>query len=354
MNPSVSFWKGRRVLLTGHTGFKGAWLSLWLAELGAQVTGLSQEIPTQRSLFQDAAIDEVLTDRRADIRNLDAVRDIVSEANPDIILHLAAQPLVLLSYAQPLLTYATNVMGTAHVLEAARLHRDGCPVVVVTTDKCYENREWLWGYRETEPMGGHDPYSSSKGCAELVTSAYARSYAKAGGGFQTLTARAGNVIGGADWAADRLIPDLIRADQNGESVGIRKPESIRPWQHVLEPLCGYLTLAERMSEGGNVVSQGWNFGPDAEAEVPVRVVADRVCQLLASKKGWHFSGDPNDVHEAQTLRLDSTKARTLLGWRPRWKLDRALEATVEVYRSDSTGPSLRQLIRRQIEDYTSS
>ncbi|MCJ2011961.1 CDP-glucose 4,6-dehydratase [Methylobacterium sp. J-076] len=354
MNPSASVWSGRRVLLTGHTGFKGAWLSLWLAELGAQVTGLSDGIPTERSLFEDASISEILTDRRADIRDFDSVRYVVREVDPDIILHLAAQPLVLLSYAQPLLTYATNVMGTAHVLEAARLHGNGCPVVVVTTDKCYENREWLWGYRETEAMGGHDPYSSSKGCAELVASAYARSYTKAGSGFRTLTARAGNVIGGADWAADRLIPDLIRAYEKGESVGIRKPDSIRPWQHVLEPLSGYLLLAESLMAGQEVASQGWNFGPGTDAEVTVRDVADRVSQILAAGKGWHFSGDPNDLHEAQTLRLDSTKARTKLGWKPRWKLDRALEATIEVYRCDAKGPQLRQTVARQIADYVSS
>lgn len=354
MNPSTSFWNGRRVLVTGHTGFKGSWLSLWLADLGADVVGFSDSVPTARSLFEDATISEVISDKRGDVRNYEEVRDAINHANPELILHLAAQPLVLLSYSQPLTTYATNVMGTANVLEAARLHANGCPVVVITTDKCYENREWLWGYRETEAMGGYDPYSSSKGCAELVTSAYARSFGGGINGFRTVSARAGNVIGGADWAQDRLIPDLIRGYLKGDPVGIRKPDSIRPWQHVLEPLGGYINLAERIIRNADVAGQGWNFGPSAEAEVPVREVADRICRMLSNPGGWYFSGDPSDQHEAATLRLDSTKARTLLNWRPRWSLDEALKATVEVYRSELKGERLRELIKRQIKDYTNS
>jgi CDP-glucose 4,6-dehydratase len=351
MNPSASFWRGRRVLLTGHTGFKGAWLSLWLSSLGAQVFGFADTVPTARSLFEDANISEVVIDNRGDVRDFKSVVEAVETANPDVIFHLAAQPLVLLSYNEPLLTYATNVMGTAHILEAARKHRDGCPVVVITTDKCYENREWLWGYRETEAMGGYDPYSSSKGCAELVASAYARSYSNARNQFRTVTARAGNVIGGADWAADRLIPDLIRGYQKGTPVGIRKPDSIRPWQHVLEPLCGYLSLAERIVISSEVASQGWNFGPGQEAEVPVREVADRVSKLLSTNNGWYYSGNPSDEHEASTLRLDSTKARTILNWRPRWSLDDALEATVEVYQTSLKGADLRNFIGQQIDRY---
>jgi CDP-glucose 4,6-dehydratase len=351
MNPNATFWDGRRVLLTGHTGFKGAWLSIWLNSLGAEVYGFSDGIPTQKSLFQDAGLSQILNDERGDIRDYHSVQAVVRLANPDMIIHMAAQPLVLLSYKQPIMTYATNVMGTAHVLEAARSHQNGIPVLVVTTDKCYENREWLWGYRETEAMGGHDPYSSSKGCAELVTSAYGRSYTNKNSGFRAVTARAGNVIGGADWAADRLIPDLVRGFLSGSSVGIRKPESIRPWQHVLEPLSGYLTLSERLLKNGEVATQGWNFGPASNAEVPVRDVADRVCKLLSEPASWYFSGDPSDQHEAQTLRLDSTKSRTLLGWRPRWTLDEALQATVEVYQSTLKGEELRDLIKAQIKDY---
>jgi CDP-glucose 4,6-dehydratase len=354
MEPNATFWKGRRVLLTGHTGFKGAWLSLWLTELGAEVTGFSNTVPTERSLFEDAGVSDILTDKRGDIRDFDSVSEAVRLADPEVILHLAAQSLVLLSYDQPIFTYATNVMGTAHVLEAARKHRGGCPAVIITTDKCYENREWIWGYRETEAMGGHDPYSSSKGCAELVTSAYARSYGNKASGFRTVSARAGNVIGGADWAVDRLIPDLIRGHQKGLSVGIRKPDSVRPWQHVLEPLCGYLILAERIISGDDVAGQGWNFGPAFEAEVQVREVADRICKILSASNGWHFSGDPNDQHEAAMLRLDSTKSRTLLDWKPRWSLDEALEATVEVYQSTLMKKQLRQLIIRQISDYTNA
>ncbi len=351
MNPSASFWNGRRVLLTGHTGFKGAWLSIWLTSLGAKVYGYSNGVPTEKSLFQDAGLSEILNDGRGDIRDYEGVQSAVQLADPDIVMHLAAQPLVLLSYNQPIMTYATNVMGTAHVLEAARTHHNGIPVLIVTTDKCYENREWLWGYRETEAMGGHDPYSSSKGCAELVTSAYGRSYANENSGFRTVTARAGNVIGGADWAADRLIPDLVRGFLSGTPVGIRKPESIRPWQHVLEPLSGYLTLSERLLQKGDVATQGWNFGPASNAEVPVKDVANRVCNLLSEPASWYFSGDPSDQHEAQTLRLDSTKSRTLLGWRPRWTLDEALRATIEVYQSNFTGEKLRDLIKKQISDY---
>lgn len=352
MLPSRSFWRGRRVLLTGHTGFKGAWLAFWLTELGVEVVGFSDRLPTQRSLFESLDLGGLIQDRRGDIRNASSVSAVVADADPDVVLHLAAQSLVRYSYANPAETYATNVMGTVHVLEAARAHRTGLPVVVVTTDKCYENREWLWGYRETEPMGGHDPYSSSKGCAELVTSAYARSYMTGDTTFKTLSARAGNVIGGGDWAQDRLIPDLIRGLTAGEPVAIRNPDAIRPWQHVLEPLCGYLLLAQGMLEGADVAGQGWNFGPDPESEVSVRRVADGICRFWDGERGWLHQSTPGQHHEAGVLRLDSTKSRNLLGWRPRWTLDRALEASAEVYRSNASVGELRDLIRRQIDDYT--
>lgn len=351
MAPSKQFWEGKRVLLTGHTGFKGSWLSLWLSQLGARVTGFSNKVPTERSIFEDAEIGGLLEDRCGDVRDEAAVGEAVASTNPDIVFHLAAQPLVRYSYDNPLETFATNVMGTTIVLDHAR--RAGCPVIVVTSDKCYENRKQLWGYRENEAMGGHDPYSASKGCAELVTSAFARSYPSVSG-FRVMSGRAGNVIGGGDWAEDRLVPDLVRGLESGNSVPIRNPEAIRPWQHVLEPLCGYLLLAERLFDGKGASGEGWNFGPDNDAEVPVRRIADTVCRLWDGRDGWHFAGVPGQVHEAEILRLDSTKARTGLGWRPRWSLDEALAASVEVYRSNARGCQLRQLLSDQISRYAAS
>ena len=348
--PSPSFWAGRRVFLTGHTGFKGTWLAIWLRLLGAEVTGFSDGTLPGRSLFADLAPADHVADRRGDVRNLDAVRAALIEARPDIVMHLAAQSLVRRSYATPVETFATNVMGTAHVLEAARGLPAPCRVLVVTSDKCYENREWLWGYRETEPMGGHDPYSASKGCAELVASAYARSFS-AGGGLHVVSARAGNVIGGGDWAQDRLIPDLVRGMREGRPVPIRNPDAVRPWQHVLEPLGGYLLLCERAAEEG-ISGQGWNFGPEARSELPVRRVADALCRLWGRSDGWHHAGDPQAHHEAGLLRLDSAKANRLLGWQQRWDLDEALTASVAIYRSHLKGPALRQLLERQIADYT--
>lgn len=349
--PDAAFWRGRRVLLTGHTGFKGSWLAFWLAALGAETVGFSNGVPTDPSLFEAIRLADLIEDRRGDVRDLAALEAVMSRVRPDIVLHLAAQPLVRYSYEAPVETYATNVMGTVHVLEAARRLQSECTVVVVTTDKCYENREWVWGYRESEAMGGHDPYSSSKGCAELVASAYARSYA---GGpsprLKVMSARAGNVIGGGDWALDRLVPDLVRGRASGRPVGIRNPEAIRPWQHVLEPVCGYLLLAERGAQGGDVLGQGWNFGPDRDAEVSVRVVADEVCRLYDAPDGWYFAGTPGQLHEAQLLRLDSTKARTALGWAPRWTLGEALGATVEHY-GVTGSDALRDLMTRQISRY---
>jgi CDP-glucose 4,6-dehydratase len=351
MVPKIDFWRGRRVFITGHTGFKGAWLSFWLLELEAKVFGYSNGIPTARSLFEDLGLSKLLEDRRGDIRNAQCVKEAVEATRPDIVLHLAAQPLVRRSYASPLETYATNVMGTVHVLEAARAASGGVPALVVTTDKCYENREWIWGYRETEPMGGYDPYSSSKACAELVTSAYARSYSSSESAFRIASARAGNVIGGGDWAPDRLVPDLVRGLLTGESVGIRNPRAVRPWQHVLEPLCGYLLLAQGLLDGADVAGQGWNFGPDVGSEVSVREVADKLCHLWARSSGWHPVGNQNDLHEANMLRLDSSKARRFLGWRPQWSLGEALTSSVEVYRSTERGEDLQHLLRAQIGRY---
>ena len=347
-----AFWQGRRVFLTGHTGFKGAWLSLWLARLGAQVFGFSKDVPTARSLFEDAGLPAIVADARGDVRDYDALRAAMAAAEPDIVLHLAAQSLVRASYDRPVETYATNLMGTVHVLEAARSIAGGCPVLVVTTDKCYENREWIWGYRESEAMGGHDPYSSSKGCAELASSAYVRSFAGRHGGFTAATARAGNVIGGGDWAADRLIPDLVRGYEDDRQVAIRYPDAVRPWQHVLEPLGGYLLLARLLLERPDAVAgQGWNFGPLAEADETVRFVADRVSALLGPPSRWVSAAVPGQPHEARSLRLDITKARTLLGWEPRWTLPRALAESVHLYRERCRGAELRARLERQIMSY---
>lgn len=353
MLPEPAFWRNRRVLLTGHTGFKGAWLALWLRQLGAEVTGLSRSLVGERSLFEEAGIADILTDRRGDVRDPAAVQRAILDVQPEIVLHLAAQALVRYSYAEPVETYATNVMGTVHVLDAVRRLPGACVALIVTSDKCYENREWVWGYRENEAMGGHDPYSSSKGCAELVTSAYARSYL-GGTAHRAVSARAGNVIGGGDWGQDRLVPDLVRGLLRGQSVPIRNPEAIRPWQHVLEPLCGYLLLAERAAADPSAAEQGWNFGPGPESEVPVRRIADTVCRSWPAPDGWHFAGEPGQHHEAQVLRLDSTKARSRLGWRPRWSLDQALDACIEIYRSGLTGPALRDVADRQIASYAAN
>ena len=349
--PSAAFWRGRRVLLTGHTGFKGSWLALWLLSLGADVVGLSNGIPTERSLYEDLDLASDMADHRADVRDLAALVALVRSTQPSVVLHLAAQPLVRLSYDEPVETYATNVMGTVNVLEAVRQAGGVEIALIVTSDKCYENREWIWGYRETDAMGGYDPYSSSKGCAEIVAAAYARSYFDSGKGTRVLSARAGNVIGGGDWAADRLVPDLIRGFLSDTPVRIRNPNAIRPWQHVLEPLAGYLLLCERAAEQPELRSQGWNFGPDATGEIPVRTLADRICALWPRRDGWIDVSTETHQHEAHHLTLDSTKARSLIGWRPRWTLHDALHATLEVYRSAATGNSLKALAIGQIERY---
>ena len=332
------FWTGRRVLLTGHTGFKGGWLALWLASLGAEVTGFSAAPSTSPSLFELAAVDDDVRSIEGDVRDSDAVARAVREADPSVVLHLAAQPLVRASYEDPVATYDINVMGTVNVLEAARaaggaeLHS----IVVVTSDKCYLNREWEWGYREDEPLGGHDPYSSSKAGAELVAAAYRDSY-----GLPIATGRAGNVIGGGDFSADRLVPDAMRALDAGEYLRVRNPDSIRPWQHVLCPLHGYALLAERAERGP------WNFGPADDEARPVRWVAERLGVQWESDSGDH-------PHEAHFLKLDSSKARSRLGWRPRWDLERGLDATAEWYAAHRDGGDVRQVLLDQIEAYSGS
>ena len=349
--PSTDFWRGRKILLTGHTGFKGSWLALWLLSLGADVVGFSNGIPTKRSLFEDLGLAHDLVDLRGDIRDLETLAGAVKAEKPSVVLHLAAQPLVRLSYAEPVETYATNVMGTVNVLDAVRQAGGVDVALIVTSDKCYENREQMWGYRETDAMGGYDPYSSSKGCSEIVASAYARSYFDSESGTKVVSARAGNVFGGGDWALDRLVPDLIRGLQSDTPVRIRNPDAIRPWQHVLEPLSGYLLLCEEVAERPELKSQGWNFGPDAAGEVSVRELANEICTLWPRRDGWIDVSSETHEHEAHYLTLDSTKARQMLGWRPRWTLGEALQATLEIYRAEETGNSLKTLAIGQIDRY---
>lgn len=347
------FWTGRRVLVTGHTGFKGGWLCLWLRHMGAEVIGYALEPPTQPSLFESARVGKGMHSVLGDVRDFEALWSVVRESRPEVIFHLAAQPLVMPAYRQPLETYAINVLGTVHLLEAVRRTAGVRVVVNVTSDKCYENREWLWGYREDEPMGGHDPYSSSKGCAELVTAAYRRSFfahRPTQAGVALASARAGNVIGGGDWAEDRLVPDVIRSFQAGRAVTLRQPDAVRPWQHVLEPLGGYLTLAERLWRDGPDFAQGWNFGPSEADARPVGWLVERLAALWGEGACWRLSDTPHP-HEARYLKLDCTKARVQLNWWPRWPLDRALTETVSWYRAAHAGVDMRAFSLRQLERF---
>lgn len=343
-----SFWRGKRVLVTGHTGFKGSWLALWLKEMGAEVIGYALEPPTSPSLFDAAGVADGIVSVIADIRDHERLDSAVAAHRPEIVLHLAAQALVRPSYEDPLGTYATNVMGTVHLLEAVR--RAGCvrAVINVTSDKCYENREWVWPYRENEALGGYDPYSSSKACAELVTSAYRNSFF--GSGTALASVRAGNVIGGGDWARDRLVPDIMRAFLDGRPVTVRNPGAIRPWQHVLDPLNGYLLLAEKLWEGGAAFAEAWNFGPPAEDAKTVSWIVNRLSAEWGEGAGCEHdrAGQP---HEAGVLKLDSSKARVRLGWRPRLSLAAALEWVVAWYRACGDGQDMRHVTERQIAEY---
>ena len=340
-------WGGRRVLVTGHTGFKGGWLSLWLHRLGAHVTGLSLPAPTEPNFFEQTRLRELIDHIEGDIRDEQTVADAIKAARPEIVLHLAAQPLVRYSYDNPVETYATNVMGTVHVLEACRTSDSVRAVVCVTTDKCYENREWVWPYRENDPMGGYDPYSSSKGAAELVVAAYRRSYP---GRARIASARAGNVIGGGDWAEDRLIPDIMRALIAGERPMIRNPASIRPWQHVLEALSGYLAIGARLLEGHDEFATAWNFGPSGGDTRPVSWIVDQMLARWGAEGGWEQPSVPQP-HEAVLLRLDSSKARSELGWRPKLSLNGALTKIVDWHKDVAQGGDARAISLRQIDEY---
>ncbi len=348
VNPG--FWHGKRVLITGHTGFKGGWLSLWLQSLGAELQGLALSPPTTPSLFVEANVAAGMASTLGDIRDYDTVRACMLAFKPEIVIHMAAQPLVRLSYTEPVATYATNVMGTVHVLEAARHAGSVRAIVNVTTDKCYENREWVWGYREDEPMGGYDPYSNSKGCSELVTSAYRRSFFQHSG-IALGSARAGNVIGGGDWAADRLVPDILRAFERGEPVVIRNPNATRPWQHVLEPLSGYLALAERLYTGGQIWAEGWNFGPLDDDAKPVQWIVERLVHDWGRSASWCLDGGDHP-HEAHYLKLDISKARQRLGWQPRWNLATALQRITRWQQAWLAHDDMRALCLQQISQYT--
>lgn len=349
MTISKSFWNGRRVFITGHTGFKGGWLTLLLHEAGAEVHGFALPPPTSPSMFEEACLEQVLASHTVqDINDFNALEAALRAASPELVLHLAAQPLVRASYDDPLGTYATNVIGTANVLEAVRRCSGVRGAVCITTDKCYENKEWLWGYRENEALGGHDPYSSSKACAELITAAYRKSFL-AVNGVGIASARAGNVIGGGDWAMDRLLPDFFRAVDEAKALVVRSPAATRPWQHVLEPLTGYLALAELLLTDPQSYAEAWNFGPEDHDARPVSWVLDRIVAYEPSG-AWTKTDQPQP-HEAARLKLDSSKAKARLGWCPRWTLDKALEMTVSWHRAWRNGEDMRLFSIGQITEY---
>ena len=348
------FWRGKRVFLTGHTGFKGSWLSLWLQDLGVTLTGYSLAPATSPSLYAIAHVGDGMHSLRGDIRDLQSLQKAMQDAEPEIVIHLAAQALVRDSYVHPVETYAVNVMGTVNLLEAVRRTSSVKAVINVTTDKCYENREWLWGYRENEAIGGHDPYSSSKGCAELISAAYRSSFFSPDVGSQATvalaTARAGNVIGGGDWAKDRLIPDMLAAFESGQPALIRNPNATRPWQHVLEPLRGYLCLAEHLYEHGQLFAEGWNFGPNDTDARSVSWIADQLCHQFAGSASWQADKGLHP-HEANYLKLDISKAKARLNWQPLLHLESALDLVVLWSHRRLAGHDVRATTLKQIQSY---
>lgn len=345
---------GCRVLLTGHTGFKGGWLACWLARLGARVTGVALPPESQQGFWHATGLDDCVDSRVADIRDPAALRAALAGVDAELVIHMAAQPLVHASYERPVETFATNVMGTAHVLEEARRMPSLKAVIVVTSDKCYDNREWVWGYRECDPMGGKDPYSASKGCTELLAVSWRHAFFSDPAGPRLATVRAGNVVGGGDWSSDRLIPDFVRAALAGDAMRLRNPQAVRPWQHVLEPLAGYLTLAERLLDpDGAELAEGWNFGPDPGGVATVAQVCGRLAERwpAAQRPDLILAQGNDNQPEVGILRLDSTKAATRLRWRPRLDLDRTLELTADWYLGQTRGADMRRLSEHQIETY---
>jgi len=348
MQIDQNFWKNRRVIVTGHTGFKGSWLSLWLQHLGAKVTGISLDPPTNQNLYKQAKIANCMISLRQDIRNGEALKKIFQQQQPEIVFHLAAQPLVRHSYNAPVETYETNVMGTLHVLEAIRTIDSVQASILVTTDKCYQNREWHWGYREIDPMGGHDPYSSSKGAAELLIASYRYSYIP-----NIASVRAGNVIGGGDWAEDRLIPDIIRAFQKTETVEIRYPDAIRPWQHVLEPLSGYMQLAEQMTKKPKQYAEAWNFGPNDEDVKSVEWIVKQMALQWRGNANWKID-KADHHHEASHLKLDCSKAHAELNWKPKWNLQTALQKIITWHQAETEKKNMKEVTLSQIKEYMES
>jgi CDP-glucose 4,6-dehydratase len=349
-----AFWKGRQVLITGHTGFKGSWLSLWLEMLGAKATGYALDPPTQPNLFEQASVAGSMHSIRGDVRDFPRLKEAIAGCQPEVIIHMAAQSVVRRGYEDPIDTYSSNVMGTVNLFEAVRQLKQPCVIVNVTSDKCYHNQEWLWGYRENEPMGGRDPYSNSKGCAELVTTAFRESFfspdAIKSHGVAVASARAGNAIGGGDWTADQLIPDLMRAFLAGQSCLIRNPAAIRPWQFVLEPLRGYLLLAERLAEEPAGYASAWNFGPAETDAKPVSWIADELVRLWGNNAVWNRDAAMHPS-EANFLKLDASKAKSCLGWHPVLPLNSALDWIIEWYRAFHAGTDLRRLTQAQTERY---
>ncbi len=350
-----NFWLGKRVFLTGHTGFKGSWLSLWLQQMGAEVIGFALNPPTNPSLFNMANVASGMRSIIGDIRDVKGLKQVVQTIRPEIIIHMAAQALVRNSYAHPMETYAINVMGWVNLLEAIRQTKSVRVVINVTSDKCYENKEWFWGYRETEPLGGYDPYSSSKACAELITSAYRRSFFHSDHPtdhrIALASVRAGNVIGGGDWATDRLIPDIMRAIQAGNAVKIRNPLAIRPWQHVLEPLSGYLLLIENLYTNGIKFADAWNFGANDEDTKPVKWIVEKLTLLWGLETAWELDMTPQ-LHEANYLKLDCSKAKTELGWHPRWNLEKSLVKIVDWHKNQLQGQDMRAFTLQQIASFS--
>ena len=354
-----TFWQGKRIFVTGHTGFKGSWLCLWLHLLGSETTGYALPSPTTPSLFELARIDNLMAASiTGDVRDLEQLTAAVRVARPDIVVHMAAQALVRYSYANPIETYTTNVVGTVNVLEAVRRVGGVRVVINVTSDKCYENRGWLWGYREDESVGGYDPYSSSKGCSELISAAYRNAFFNSAEydrhGVALATARSGNVIGGGDWAEDRLIPDILRSFAEGRQAVIRNPEAVRPWQHVLEPLSGYLMLARYLWEDGAAFAEAWNFGPNDDDVRTVKWVVDRLADLWGAGASWRLDGEPHQPHEAQHLKLDCAKAKARLGWSPRWELEQALQKIVQWHRAYRNRADMRTVTLAQVAEYVAS